>query len=266
MLNAKMLVALALLSTAGLAACEDPAQNAPKATVSSAKPLPSAKPIATPSGAASAAPATTGAAPAVAGPVKPAGAIDIQAATSKVEFVGSKVTGKHDGKFEKFTGWIGLPGDKAEEATIHIEIDVASLKTDSEKLDGHLKTDDFFAVDTNPTATFTTTEIKVGGEKGATHTITGNLKLRGVEKSVSFPATVKIDAKEVTATAEFAINRKDFGIAYEGKKDDLIRDEVVIKLDIKGERTGAAAPASAAPAASSAPASGSAAPSAAPAK
>jgi polyisoprenoid-binding protein YceI len=243
MLKAHVLVALALVSTVGLAACEDPAQNAPKATVSSAKPLApssaaaSAKPAAAPSGDASAAPAAASAAPvADAAPAKPANAIDISEATSKVEWVGSKVTGKHDGSFQKFTGWIGLPSDKPEEATIHVSIDVASVKSDDEKLTGHLKTDDFFAVDKNPTATFTSTEIKAGGDKGATHTITGNLKLRGVEKSVSFPATVKVDAKEVTAKAEFAINRKDFGIAYEGKKDDLIRDEVVIKLDIKGAR------------------------------
>ena len=39
---------------------------------------------------------------------------------------------------------------------------------------------------------------------------------------------MKVDAKEVTAKAEFAINRKDWGIAYEGKKDDLIRDGIAL--------------------------------------
>ncbi len=243
--KATLLVALALASTVGFAACEDPAQNAPKATVSSAKPLApssaaaSAKPAAAPSGAASAAPAASASgAPAAdaAAPAKPAGALDLTPDSSKVEWTGSKVTGKHEGSFKKFTGWIGLPGEKPEEATIHVEIDVASLKTDSDKLEGHLKSDDFFAIDKFPTATFTSTEIKAGGEKGATHTITGNLKLRGVEKSVSFPATVKVDAKEVSAKAEFAINRKDFGIVYEGTKDDLLRDEVVIQLDVKAAR------------------------------
>ncbi len=234
-----MITALAV-ATLALAACEDPAATAPKATVGSAKPVPTmaAKATATAAatGTAAATAAPTGDAPAMAAPAKPAGALDLTPTDSKVEWTGSKVTGKHDGKFEKFTGWIALEGDKAESAKIFVDIDVASLKSDSEKLDGHLKTDDFFAVDKNPSATFTSTEIKAGGEKGATHTITGNLKLRGVEKSVSFPATVKVDAKEVSAKAEFAINRKDWGIAYEGKKDDLIRDEVVIKLDIKAAR------------------------------
>lgn len=234
-----MLAALAV-ATLALAACEDPAANAPKATVGSAKPVATAAATAKPTGeataAATASAAPTAAATAEAAPTKPAGALALVPADSKIEFTGSKVTGKHDGKFEKFDGWIALEGDKAESAKIYVEIDVASLKTDSEKLDGHLKTDDFFAVDKHPKAKFTSTEIKAGGDKGATHTITGNLEMRGVTKSVSFPATVKIDDKEVTAKAEFAINRKEFGIAYEGKKDDLIRDDVVIKLDVKAPR------------------------------
>lgn len=230
-----MLAALAVVTLA-LAACEDPAANAPKATVSSAKPVPTTAATARPTGTAAATVAPTGDAPAAAAPARPAGALDLSPGDSKIEWTGSKVSGKHDGKFEKFTGWIALDGDKPESARIHVDIDVASLKSDSEKLEGHLKTDDFFAIDKYPTATFTSTEIKAGGDKGATHTITGNLKMRGVEKSVSFPATVKVDDKEVTAKAEFAINRKDWGIAYEGKKDDLVRDDVVIRLDIKAVR------------------------------
>jgi hypothetical protein len=40
----------------------------------------------------------------------------------------------------------------------------------------------------------------------------------------------------VTVDSEFAINRKDFGIVYAGKADDLVRDDVVIKLDLKSPR------------------------------
>jgi polyisoprenoid-binding protein YceI len=229
-----MLAALAV-ATLALGACEDPAANAPKATVGSAKPVTTAAATATASAAASGAP-TAAATAAAAAPEKPAGALPIAPADSKIEWTGSKVTGKHDGRFETFDGWIALEGDKPESAKIHVEIDVASLKTDSEKLEGHLKTDDFFAVDKFPKATFTSTEIKAGGEGGATHTITGNLTMRGVTKSVTFPATVKVDDKEVTAKAEFAINRKEWGIMYAGKQDDLIRDDVVIRLDVKAPR------------------------------
>lgn len=235
-----MLTALAV-ATLAVAGCEDPAANAPKATVGSAKPVATATATAAASGSAAAAAPTgapTGApdAAAAAAPTKPANALPIAPADSKIEWTGSKVTGKHDGKFEKFDGWIGLEGDDPTKAQIHVDIDVASLKSDSEKLEGHLRTDDFFAVEKFPKATFTSTEIKAGGEGGATHTITGNLTMRGVSKSVTFPATVKVDDKEVTAKAEFAINRKLWGIEYAGKQDDLIRDDVVIRLDIKAAR------------------------------
>jgi polyisoprenoid-binding protein YceI len=56
------------------------------------------------------------------------------------------------------------------------------------------------------------------------------LELRGVTKTVSFPANITIDAKTAKGTAEFKINRKDFGIEYPGKPDDLIKDEVLLKI------------------------------------
>ena len=57
-----------------------------------------------------------------------------------------------------------------------------------------------------------------------------------MKKSISFPATIKAAADSVAVDAEFAINRKDFGIVYKGKADDLIRDEVVIKLNLRVPR------------------------------
>jgi len=57
-----------------------------------------------------------------------------------------------------------------------------------------------------------------------------------VKKSISFPATIQVSPDSVSANAEFSINRKDFGINYPGKADDLIRDGVVIKLTIKAPR------------------------------
>jgi len=152
---------------------------------------------------------------------------------SSFGFAGSKVTGKHEGKFGKFSGWAELAKGKVEGGKVAVQIDLASVKSDDEKLDGHLKSPDFFDVAKFPNATFESTEIKKGGDKGATHTITGNLDLHGVKKSLTFPAKITETAKDVTATAELVINRKDFNIVYAGKADDLIRDEVVLKLTIK---------------------------------
>jgi len=53
---------------------------------------------------------------------------------------------------------------------------------------------------------------------------------------ISFPATIQISADSVSVNAEFAINRKDWGLVYPGKADDLIRDGVVIKLSLNVPR------------------------------
>jgi polyisoprenoid-binding protein YceI len=66
--------------------------------------------------------------------------------------------------------------------------------------------------------------------------VVGDLELRGVRKSVTFPATIVVTPADVSVNSEFSINRKDFGIVYAGKADDLIRDDVVIKLDLKTPR------------------------------
>ena len=59
--------------------------------------------------------------------------------------------------------------------------------------------------------------------------VTGTLTIRGTAKDVTFPATIKLDNGKVDASTEFSINRKDFGLVYKGKPDDLIRD--VVRVD-----------------------------------
>ncbi len=179
-----------------------------------------------------AAPAAPSAAAARAGTVTHA----FSQADSKVSFVGAKVTGKHDGGFQTFSGTIQLVEGDPTRSSVSIEIDNASIFTDTERLTGHLKSEDFFAVERHPKTRFTSTQIKAGGEGGTTHTVTGNLDLHGVTKAITFPATIRVSGDRVEVDAEFAINRKDFGIVYAGKADDLIRDDVVIKLDLKTPR------------------------------
>jgi len=153
----------------------------------------------------------------------------INPSNSKVEFVGAKVTASHPGGFTDFMGKIDL-GDPIEKSQIEVTIQTASLYADKEKLTKHLKSPDFFDVGNFPTATFRSSEIKSDGDG---HTIAGDLTLHGVTKRISFPATIKATGSEVSATAEFSINRQDYGISYPGMRDDLIRDLVVIKLSLK---------------------------------
>jgi polyisoprenoid-binding protein YceI len=149
--------------------------------------------------------------------------------TSAIDFIGSKVTGSHKGGFKKFTGELNVIEDRLVPAGNKVVIDMDSTWSDTDKLTGHLKTADFFDVPKFPTATFVTTAI----EKGATNsTVTGNLTLHGVTKQISFPATIQFTNGAVNLNAEFFLNRNDFDIKYAGKADDLIRQEVVLKLKV----------------------------------
>jgi polyisoprenoid-binding protein YceI len=114
-------------------------------------------------------------------------------------------------------------------SSVNVAIDTLSIWSDSDPLTGHLKSADFFDVETHPISTFESTSIV---RDGAGYSVTGNLDLHGVTKSITFPATIEVGPEQVTVQAEFAIKRFDFNIEYKGKADDLIRDDVVIKFDL----------------------------------
>lgn len=201
-LNLTLLVSLLLVVS-----CANPATDKPRAVTGEAAPVPS---------------------------TSPAASITkylITPENSKITFVASKVTGSHNGSFEKFAGTIDYAGEP-EKSHVTFNIDTSSVNTDTPDLTRHLKTADFFDVAKYPQAKFESTEIKAGGEKAATHTITGNLQLHGVTKAITFPATIVVSADALDVDGTFSINRKDFGINYAGAADNLIRDEVVLTLHI----------------------------------
>ena len=150
---------------------------------------------------------------------------------SKIEFIGSQITGKHNGSFGDFAGHIAYAGSP-ENSQVNITIKADSITADAPDLTKHLKTPDFFDVAKYPEATFVSTAIKPGGENGATHTVTGNLTMHGVTKSITFPATINVTPDAATVESSFSINRKDFGITYAGPADNLIRNDVVLTLHV----------------------------------
>lgn len=108
------------------------------------------------------------------------------------------------------------------------------MTSDDEKLTGHLKSPDFFDVEKFPKASFTSSAIaEKAGDGGVTHEISGELDLHGVKKAITFPAKLKVESTAASGEAEFTINRKDFGIVYAGMPDDLIKDEVLLKLSLR---------------------------------
>jgi polyisoprenoid-binding protein YceI len=152
---------------------------------------------------------------------------------SKIEFVGAKVTRDHQGKFNAFDGSIDYAGGQP--ARISFDIDLNSIETDTEKLTGHLKSPDFFDVAKYPKATFTSTSIApapAGSPNGTTHILKGTLDMHGTQKEVEIPVVAQQSADGVHAKSEFTINRHDWGISYKGAADDLIKDNVLIKLDL----------------------------------
>lgn len=157
------------------------------------------------------------------------GAVYVIAPESKIEFVGSKVTGSHDGGFNAFSGQFTLVDGAPEGSRGEVEIDVDSMWSDNDRLTGHLKSPDFFNVEQFPTSTFKATKIEAADDG---YTITGDLTLHGVTQTISFPAQVEVSDDQIALKAEFFINRFDFDMKYPGRADDLIRKEVVIKLDI----------------------------------
>jgi polyisoprenoid-binding protein YceI len=146
---------------------------------------------------------------------------------SSIDFVAAKITRDHKGKFNDFDGGIEYAGGKP--SRVNFEIDINSITTDEEKLTGHLKTADFFDVAKYPKATFTSTSLTEGPTG---YELRGTLDMHGVKKDITIPVKAETTPEGVRTTSEFTINRHDWGINYKGAADDLIKDNVLIKLNL----------------------------------
>jgi polyisoprenoid-binding protein YceI len=198
------------------------------------------KPAASVSAPATEAPAA--AAPDSAAPADAAGATwTVDPATSTIGFLGAKITATHAGGFTDFTGDVKVKDGKvfatsftAQAASLWAEEKGAAEGSMAYKLTKHLKSPDFFNVAEHPTATFTSTFIEYG--EGNSATVKGNLSFAGKTNAVTFPATIEVADGTAHAKADFTINRKDWGLQYAGKPDDLIKDEVALNLDLNFAR------------------------------
>ena len=204
--------AVPIVSVIVLLGCSNPADKVPEAKVASATNAPAAEPGL----------AKT--------PVAAPRSYVINPENSSIGFIGSKVTGSHNGGFKKFVGELRVENGKLAEAGNKVVIETTSLYADNDRLTGHLKGPDFFNVAQIPTATFETTAIT---QNATNYTVTGNLTLHGVTKQISFPASIAVSEAAVEVNADFFINRLDLDIKYRGMPNDLIRKEVVLKLKVK---------------------------------
>lgn len=142
------------------------------------------------------------------------------------------------GTFETFDVTI-VTAEDPKDSTIEATIDVASVNTNQEARDQHLRTSDFFLVDEHPTMTFVSTSFD--GEPDD-FTVTGDLTLRGVTKTVVLKGefggimTDGYGQTKAGATATTKINRHDFGVSWNNALEAggmTLGDDVTINLDLQ---------------------------------
>ena len=188
---------------------------------------------------------------------------------SKVSWIGSKPTGKHNGYIPISKGSIAVSADKIVGGTIEMDLnnieneDLAESPDRQAKLENHLKSADFFDVENFPTATFKivsvepysgSDSVKIKKEfeseykpasakehmvQSPTHKITGNLTMRGKTLSISFPAQVVFSDNQIKAKAKFNIDRTLWDLKYSNEatvvdkaQDRFIYNTVNVGFDI----------------------------------
>ncbi len=183
---------------------------------------------------------------AIAAPAKKAEPVTLSLDTaSKVVWLGKKVGGEHTGNVNVKSG--NLVFDNKALASGEVEVDMASITctdlTDPEyngKLIGHLKSDDFFATDKNPTSTLKIKSVKK--VKGNTFNIVGDLTIKGITNEVAFKADVVDSAKDVNVKAKLVFDRTKWKIEYKSGKifqnlgDKLIHDDVELNVDLTAKK------------------------------
>lgn len=162
---------------------------------------------------------------------------EIKTDKSKVVWKGYKFTGSHDGTINIKSGSLTFEGTKLTGG--EFVVDMASLiSLDAEggmkdRLEGHLKADDFFGVEKFPTSSLVFKSIESTGKN--TYTVTGDLTIKGITK----PNTFKISVYGSKATANLKVDRTLYDIKFrsgsyfENLQDQVIYDEFDLVADLQ---------------------------------
>ena len=162
---------------------------------------------------------------------------------SKIEWKGFKVfktdNTSHFGSIKFENGEVTINENKLESGKFVVALNTlanSDIKDaeESAKLNGHLKSADFFDVEKFPTAEFTITAVKPNSDKLWNSTITGNLTVKGKTNAISFPAKVGV-SKGVASivTDKFSFDRQKFDVAYKSSMADvLVKDDIDMKVKV----------------------------------
>jgi polyisoprenoid-binding protein YceI len=149
-----------------------------------------------------------------------------------------------DGRFSTFDGSIAFDPDAPEKTTVSGTIDVASIDTNVEKRDNHLRSADFFDVEKHSKLAFQSTKVTDVDAKAGTAKLHGNLTIKDVTKPVVLDAkflgaaTDPWGNKKAGFSGTTTINRKDFGLGWNQALETggfLVGDEVEIRIDVEGD-------------------------------
>lgn len=164
---------------------------------------------------------------------------------SKVEWKGYKIfkseSTSHFGTIKFESGDLTVKDGKLESGKFVADMNSLTsvdLKDDAEqlgKLNGHLKSGDFFEVDKFPTASYEITQVTSVAEGDYNTLLDGNLTIKGITKPAQFKANVSVKEGEVSvATEPKDIKREEFGVKFQAPAENgVIKDEVTLQINVK---------------------------------
>lgn len=174
----------------------------------------------------------------------PTGRYTIDPVHSRIGFVArhAMVT-KVRGSFNEFTGSGYFDVDKPESSHLELTIDAASIDTRNADRDAHLKSNDFFDMETHPQITFSSTAVEKVDED--TFRVTGDLTIKGVTKPVAIDfdyAGTAVDPfgnHRIGLEGRVVVNRKDWGLSWNAPLETggvLISEKVTLEFDVSAIR------------------------------
>jgi polyisoprenoid-binding protein YceI len=152
--------------------------------------------------------------------VKPSESYKVDLNRSKIEWTGRKVTGQHTGEIKLSSGQLNLNNGKLSSGVFEIDMNSMSSTdlsgSNATKLLGHLKSDDFFSTDKNPTSKFTITKVDYLDENKASVTV--NLIIKVISNPLTFPENVKQKNGVLVCVATgVKVDRTKYDIKYGSK-------------------------------------------------
>lgn len=177
-----------------------------------------------------AAQAPAGPAPAAKAARSGARAHEIDKAHSEINFTAASRMLDAHGFFERWNAEVALDPNALESSSVRMVIDAGSINTRIERRDAHLRSPDFFDVEKHPQITFVSRAItRTSATAG---TLTGDLTVRGVTKSVAIPVTMAFyENGRGRFRGTFQVNRRDYGITYNSAVNP-IEDVVEVQFNM----------------------------------